>query len=265
MNDGDAEHVSEPLLIERDVRGVLTLTLNRPQRYNALSDELLGALSAAIERIDGDDTLRVVVLAANGAAFSAGHDLHEMMARDGVAEHRDLFDRCSAVMLGLQALPVPVIAKVQGIATAAGCQLVASCDLAIAAASARFAVSGINLGLFCSTPSVALARVMPRKPILEMLMTGEMIDAKEAERRFLINHSVADDALDAAVEALVARILDKPRMALEIGKKQFYRQVELGTAAAYRVAGEAMACNMTDDAAREGIARFLDKRSTKGR
>jgi enoyl-CoA hydratase/carnithine racemase len=167
------------------------------------------------------------------------------------------------VWLGVQALPGPVIATVQGIATAAGCQLVASCDLAIAAASARFAVSGINLGLFCSTPSVALARTMPRKPALEMLLTGEMIDAAEAERRFLINHAVPDDTLDAAVEELVARILEKPKVALEIGKRQFYRQVELGTEAAYQVAGEAMACNMTDPAARDGIARFLDKRSRR--
>ncbi|HQT88754.1 MAG TPA: enoyl-CoA hydratase [Acidiphilium sp.] len=265
MDLGDTETLSEPLLIDRDARGVLTLTLNRPRRYNALSDDLLAALTRAIQRIAADQTARVVVLAAKGAAFSAGHDLHEMMARHEAADHRYLFERCSAVMLGLQALPVPVIAKVQGIATAAGCQLVASCDLAIAAASARFAVSGINLGLFCSTPSVALARAMPRKPALEMLMTGEMIDANEAERRFLINHAVADDALDAAVEALVVRILEKPRVALEIGKKQFYRQIELGTAAAYEVASEAMACNMGDHAARDGIAQFLANRSSRAR
>jgi enoyl-CoA hydratase/carnithine racemase len=263
MDLGAVETASEPLLIERDARGVLTFTLNRPRRYNALSDDLLAALTRAIGHVAADRTARVVVLAARGAAFSAGHDLHEMMARHEAADHRDLFERCSAVMLGLQALPVPVIAKVQGIATAAGCQLVASCDLAIAAASARFAVSGINLGLFCSTPSVALARTMPRKPSLEMLLTGEMIDAAEAERRFLINHAVPDDTLDAAVEALVARILEKPKVALEIGKRQFYRQVELGTEAAYQVAGEAMAFNMVDPAARDGIARFLDKQSRK--
>lgn len=257
---GESVSEAEPLLIGRDDRGVVTLTLNRPRRYNALSDELLAALTAAIGRVAADETARVVVLAASGRAFSAGHDLNEMMARNEASAHRDLFERCSAVMLGLQALPVPVIAKVQGVATAAGCQLVASCDLAIAAESARFAVSGINLGLFCSTPSVALARTMPRKPALEMLFTGEMIDAAEAERRFLINHAVADDALDAAVEGLVARILEKPRAALALGKTQFYRQVELGAAAAYAVAGEAMACNMADPAAREGIARFLDKR-----
>jgi enoyl-CoA hydratase/carnithine racemase len=258
-NDVTDTH-ADPLLIAQDARGVVTLTLNRPRRYNALSDHLLAALTAAIEQIATDQSARVVVLAASGRAFSAGHDLHEMMAQPEAAAHRDLFERCSAVMLGLQALPVPVIAKVQGVATAAGCQLVASCDLAIAAASARFAVSGINLGLFCSTPSVAIARTMPRKPALEMLFTGDMIDAAEAERRFLINHAVPDDALDAAVERLVVQILEKPRAALAIGKSQFYRQIELGTAAAYKIAGEAMVCNMADPAARTGIERFLNKR-----
>lgn len=252
---------ANPLLITKDNRGVVTLTLNRPDRYNALSDALLAALTAAITQVAQDDAARILVIAANGRAFSAGHDLHEILARTDPAAHRDLFDRCTAVMLGLQALPVPVIAKVQGIATAAGCQLVASCDLAIAAASARFAVSGINLGLFCATPSVALARTMPRKPALEMLFTGAMIDAAEAERRFLINQAVPDGELDAAVERLVAGILEKPRAALAIGKAQFYRHIELDVASAYRVAAEAMVCNMAEPSARDGIGRFLVRKT----
>lgn len=255
----DHEIQSPSLLTTIDARGVATLTLNRPARYNALSDDLLAALAASIAELAVDQTLRIVVIAAAGRAFCAGHDLHEIIARTDPDQHRALFERCSAVMLALQSLPVPVIARVQGVATAAGCQLVATCDLAIAAASARFAVSGIALGLFCSTPSVALARVMPRKPALEMLFTGDMIDAAEAERRGLINHAVPDQDLDAAIEHLIARILEKPRSALAIGKTQFYRQIEQSTAAAYTTAGEAMACNMADQSARQGIARFLAK------
>ena len=252
--------LAAPLLIGRDSRGVVTLTLNRPASFNALSDELLAALDAAIGEIAADAGARVVVLAANGRAFCAGHDLREMIAREEADAHRDLFARCTRVMLGLQRLPVPVIARVQGVATAAGCQLVASCDLAVAAAGARFAVSGINLGLFCSTPSVALARAVPRKAALEMLFTGGMIDAAEAARRFLIHEAVPEAELDDAVARLVEQILAKPRAALAIGKAQFYRQIELGIAEAYEVAGEAMACNMQDAAAREGISRFLDRK-----
>lgn len=258
--DRDSGASAGPLLVARDARGVVTLTLNRPASFNALSDALLASLDAAIGEVAADEGARVVVLAANGRAFCAGHDLREMIARDDEAAHRDLFERCTGVMLGLQRLKVPVIARVQGVATAAGCQLVASCDLAVAAASARFAVSGVNLGLFCSTPSVALARTVPRKAALEMLFTGDMIDAAEAARCYLINEAVADADLDAAVARRVESILAKPRAAIAIGKAQFYRQIELGVADAYRVAGEAMACNMQDEAARAGISRFLDRK-----
>jgi len=252
---------SAALLVDRDSRGVTTLTLNRPHAFNALSAELLADLEKAIGTIAMDTTARAVVIAGSGRAFCAGHDLHEMTSESGPIRHRDLLEQCGRVMLGLQALPVPVIARVHGVATAAGCQLVATCDLAIAGASARFAVSGINLGLFCATPSVALARTMPRKPALEMLFTGTMIDAAEAERRFLINRAVPDADLDDAIEALLQSILDKPRSALSIGKAQFYRQVEQKVADAYVTAGAAMVCNLAEPSAQERITEFIQRRN----
>jgi enoyl-CoA hydratase/carnithine racemase len=254
-----------PLRTERDGRGVVRLTLARPSAFNALSEAMLAALQDALDALRRDEAARVVILAAEGKAFCAGHDLKEMLGQPDQASrdqdyYRSLFARCSRVMLAIQSLPQPVIARVQGIATAAGCQLVATCDLAVAAEDARFAVSGINLGLFCATPSVALARSIPRKPAMEMLLTGEMIDAAEAAKRGLINRAVPAAALDDEVERLVASILAKPREAIAIGKAQFYRQVELGTEAAYGVAGEAMARNMIEDCAREGIGAFVNKR-----
>ncbi|MGY0195103.1 enoyl-CoA hydratase [Leptothrix sp. BB-4] len=253
--------LDDPLLLRQmDERGVLTLTLNRPQAFNALSEAMLAALQTEFDAIARDERVRVVVLAAQGKAFCAGHDLKEMRAEPSLAYYQQLFARCSKVMLAIQALPVPVIARVQGIATAAGCQLVAQCDLAVAADTARFAVSGVNLGLFCATPSVALGRNVGRKQAFEMLVTGDFISADEAREQGLVNRVVPMDALDAEVERLVARIVAKPRVALAMGKDQFYRQLEMGLAAAYQLAGQSMACNMMDEAALEGVQAFIEKR-----
>ena len=250
---------TEPLLLRQDDgRGLCTLTLNRPEAFNALSEELLAALQAELDQLAQEPELRVVVIEAAGKAFCAGHDLKQMRADPSLAYYQSLFAQCGRMMMSLQKLPVPVIAKVQGVATAAGCQLVAQCDLAVAAPSARFAVSGVNLGLFCATPSVALSRNLPRKAAFEMLATGDFIGAERAQALGLINR-VAED-LDAAVEALVERILSKPRLALALGKQLFYRQIETGMAAAYDDAAQTMACNMMDTSALEGVQAFIDKR-----
>ena len=257
--------MSEPsppcLLSERDARGVKTLTLNRPEAFNSLSEELLAALRHELDVIATDDAVRVVVLAANGKAFCAGHDLKQMRAAPSLDYYQTLFAKCSDVMLALQRLPVPVIARVQGIATAAGCQLVAMCDLAVASSAARFAVSGVNLGLFCSTPSVALSRNVGRKAAFEMLVTGDFISAEQAKRQGLVNRVAEPAALDAAVEQLVRSILAKPRVAVAMGKQLFYRQLEQGIAAAYTDAAQTMACNMMEHAALEGVQAFIDKRA----
>lgn len=249
-----------PLRISRDARGVVTLTLNRPQAFNALSDALLAALQGAIDALKEDEAARVVILQGAGRAFCAGHDLKEMRAQPDEDRCNDLFGRCSKVMLGLVALPQPVIARVHGLATAAGCQLVAQCDLAVAAADARFAVSGINVGLFCSTPSVPLVRNVPRKMAMEMLLTGEFIDANTARQWGLVNRVAAPDALDAEVEALVDSILAKPAAAIALGKAQFYRQIDMGLAGAYQLAGQAMSRNFMQDDALEGVQAFIEKR-----
>ena len=253
---GEGEYVR----CERDARGVLTLTLARPQSFNALSAGMLSALQGELDAAAGDDTLRVVIIAAEGKAFSAGHDLKEMRAEPSQAYYEALFAQCSQMMLTIQRLPVPVIARVQGIATAAGCQLVAACDLAVAANTARFAVSGVNLGLFCSSPSVALSRNLQRKPAFEMLVTGDFISAEEAKARGLVNRVADPDALAAEVETLVAAIVAKPRVAIAMGKQLFYRQLEVGVEAAYDDAGRTMACNMMDEAALEGVQAFIEKR-----
>ncbi|SCC93669.1 putative Enoyl-CoA hydratase [Thiomonas sp. X19] len=251
-----------PLVLNtRDARGVVTLTLNRPQAFNALSDALLGALQAEIDALQGDSSARVVIIQGAGRAFCAGHDLKEMRAEPSAEKSSDLFERCSKVMLGLLALPQPVIARVHGIATAAGCQLVAQCDLAVAASDARFAVSGINVGLFCSTPSVPLARNVPRKVAMEMLLTGDFIDAATALRWGLVNRVAAPEALDAEVEKLVQSILAKPASAIAMGKAQFYRQIEMGIASAYQLAGQTMTCNFMTEEALEGVQAFIDKRA----
>lgn len=252
---------AEPLVLcTRDARGVVTLTLNRPLAFNSLSEALLTALQQALDNVAEDDDARVVVLAAAGRAFCAGHDLKEMRAEPSLGYYERLFAQCGRMMMSVQRLPVPVIARVQGIATAAGCQLVAMCDLAVAASDARFAVSGVNLGLFCSTPSVALSRNLPRKAAFEMLVTGEFISATQALEKGLVNRVAAPDRLDAEVESLVASIVAKPRVAVALGKQLFYRQLETGIEAAYDDAAQTMACNMMDDAALEGVQAFIDKR-----
>ncbi len=244
----------------RDARGVVTLVLDRPQSFNALSEGMLDALQAELDAVADDEGARAVVIAAEGKAFCAGHDLKQMRAEPSQSYYEALFAQCSRVMLTLQRLPVPVIARVQGIATAAGCQLVAACDLAVASSDARFAVSGVSLGLFCSSPSVALSRNLQRKAAFEMLVTGEFISAEEARSKGLINRVAPADRLDAEVEALVAAIVAKPRVAIALGKSLFYRQLESGVAAAYEDAGRTMAANMMDACALEGVQAFIDKR-----
>ena len=249
------------LLVERDARGVVTLTLNRPQAYNSLSRELLQALRAAVAPLRDDEQARVVVLRGAGKAFCAGHDLREMRPQAGTEAIGELFDLCGKFMLDLVALPQPVIAVVHGMATAAGCQLVAQCDLALAASDARFATSGVNLGLFCSTPSVPLGRNVSRKRAMEMLLTGEFIDAATACDWGLINRAVAPDALDAELETLLVQILAKPPQAIAMGKAQFYRQLEMGLAGAYQLASQTMVCNFHEPETLEGVQAFLEKRA----
>jgi enoyl-CoA hydratase/carnithine racemase len=224
---------------------------------------MLAALQSELDRLAADESSRVAVLAAEGKAFCAGHDLKEMRARPSSEYYRRLFAQCAHVMLSVIRLSIPVIARVQGIATAAGCQLVAQCDLAVASNDARFGVNGVNLGLFCSTPSVPLSRDIARKQAFEMLVTGEFIDAAEARTRGLVNRVAAPENLDAEVEALVASILAKPRIAIAMGKELFYRQVQLSIEAAYEAAGEVMACNMMDQAALEGVQAFIEKRAPR--
>jgi enoyl-CoA hydratase/carnithine racemase len=251
------------LLEARDARGVVTLTMNRPADFNSLSEEMLAALQAALDRVADDPGARAVVIAATGKAFCPGHNLKEMVARPELAYYQQLFQRCSRLMLAIQKLPVPVIARVHGIATAAGCQLVAQCDLAVASSDAKFAVSGVNYGLFCSTPSVPLLRNMLPKQAMEMLVTGEFITADQARERGLVNRVVPADRLDAEVESLVASILSKPRAALAMGKELFYRQRELGIEAAYQLASQTMAVNMMDGCAQEGFTAFTEKRKPR--
>ena len=262
MNDPLSTSAS-PLAVQRDARGVVTLTLNDPARFNALGDEMLAALQHTLDALQGDENVRVLVLAGAGKAFCAGHNLKDMAAHPDLAWYQRLFAQCSRVMLSLQQLPVPVIARVHGMATAAGCQLVAQADLAVAAADARFATSGIHYGLFCATPSVPLVRNMPLKQAMEMLLTGEFIDAHTAQAQGLVNRVVPPEALDDAVETLVRAILEKPRVAVAMGKALVYQQRELGLAAAYQLAGQTMAANMMDEAAQEGARAFAEKRKPR--
>jgi enoyl-CoA hydratase/carnithine racemase len=257
--------MSDPNLVlsTHDARGVVTLTMNRAAAYNALSVAMLTALQDALDRVADDERARVVVIAAAGKAFCAGHDLKEMRAEPSLAYYQRLFAQCTQVMLAVQRLRVPVIARVHGIATAAGCQLVAMCDLAVASRDAKFAVSGVNLGLFCSTPSVALSRNLSHKAAFEMLVTGGFISAEEARVKGLVNRVAEPEALDAEVESLVASIVAKPQAAIAAGKALFYRQIESGIAAAYDDAGQTMACNMMDASALEGVQAFIEKRAPK--
>ena len=264
MNDPlSTSAAASPLAVQRDARGVVTLTLNDPARFNALGDEMLAALQHTLDALQGDENVRVLVLAGAGKAFCAGHNLKDMAAHPDLAWYQRLFAQCSRVMLSLQQLPVPVIARVHGMATAAGCQLVAQADLAVAAADARFATSGIHYGLFCATPSVPLVRNVPIKQAMEMLLTGEFIDAHTAQAQGLVNRVVPAEALDDAVETLVRAILEKPRVAVAMGKALVYQQRELGLAAAYQLAGQTMAANMMDEAAQEGARAFAEKRKPR--
>ena len=251
----------ELLLTHRDARGVHTLTLNAPRSFNVLSEAMMGAMKAALDAVAADPGARAVVIAANGRAFCAGHDLKEMKARPELAYYQALFATCSKLMMGIRKLEVPVIARVQGLATAAGCQMVAQCDLAVAVQEATFGVNGIDVGLFCATPSVALSRNMLPKQAMEMLLTGDFISADEAKARGLVNRVVAADALDAGVATLVDRIVAKPREAIAMGKALFYRQLETGMESAYQLAGQTMACNMAHDVAQEGVQAFIEKRA----
>jgi len=245
---------------ESPAHGVVRLVLNRPDHFNALSSEMLSRLDQALTVASATPGCRVIVLAANGKAFCAGHDLREMNNHPNQDFYSKLFKQCSKLMIRIQTLPQPVIAEVQGLATAAGCQLVSMCDLAIAAKSAQFAVSGINHGLFCSTPSVGLSRNIHRKQAFEMLLTGDFIDSETAVQRGLINQAVPDDALGERVLDLCFKITAKPEPAVRMGKNLFYQQLEMGIQAAYQLAGQTMACNMMDDTAQEGFQAFIEKR-----
>jgi enoyl-CoA hydratase/carnithine racemase len=249
-----------PFILSSRRSGVVTLTLNRGDQFNPLSHEMMSALQAELDSLANDDSARVVVLAAAGKAFCAGHDLKQMRAAPSAGYYQTLFDQCSKLMMTIQKLPQPVIARVHGIATAAGCQLVAMCDLAVAASDARFAVSGVNLGLFCSTPAVALSRNMPRKQAMEMLLTGEFIDAETARERGLVNRVASSERLDDEIARLTDNICGKPAVAVTMGKLLFYQQLEMGTVAAYQLAGQTMACNMMDEAALDGVQAFIEKR-----
>ncbi len=247
-------------LLRRDEDGVAWLSLNRPQARNALSMSLMQALDDTLIAIAGDASVKVVVIAGNGPAFCAGHDLREMRSNPEEASAKATFRLCSQMMQRVVNLPKPVIARVHGVATAAGCQLVASCDLAIAADTARFATPGVNIGLFCSTPMVALSRAVPRKQAMEMLLTGDMIAAARAAEIGLVNRVVPEAELDAATIALAAQIAAKSPLALAIGKEAFYRQADLPLADAYTYASAVMTRNMMAHDAAEGIDAFLAKR-----
>ena len=250
-----------PFVIRADEkRGVTTLTLNRPAAFNALSEGMLSALQTELEDLARSQKLRVLVIAAAGKAFCAGHDLKEMRAEPSMDYYQKLFAQCGDMMMRIQKLQVPVIAKVQGIATAAGCQLVAQCDLAVASAEAKFAVSGVNLGLFCSTPSVALSRNLSRKAAFEMLVTGDFLSAQDALKQGLVNQIAEPTELDNVLESLVQKILAKPTVALAMGKELFYMQLETGIEKAYEYAAQTMACNMMDNSALEGVQAFIEKR-----
>ncbi len=251
------------ILLRSDAGGIATLTLNRPKQFNALSMEMLDALQSALDDVAGDKSVRVLVIAANGKAFCPGHDLKEMLANRNREFVGGLFDKCCKVMMSITRLPQPVIARAHGIATAAGCQLVAGCDLAVASTEAKFATSGINFGLFCATPGVAVSRNVSRKRALEMLMTGEFIDAATALDWGLVNRVVAADKLDDTVCELAELLLTKPRAVLAAGKKFFYRQIEMAMEPAYELASQVITDNMLGNDALEGVRAFAEKREPR--
>lgn len=253
----------DPLVIRQDSSdnsGVVTLTLNNPKQFNALSVALLTALQKELDEIEKDKFIRVVVIAAEGKAFCAGHNLKEMRAHSEREFHQALFNQCSQMMLTLNRMPQVVIAKVQGIATAAGCQLVASCDLAVASTTAKFATSGINVGLFCSTPAVAVSRNLSPKQAFEMLITGEFIDAETAVAQGLINRVAEPEQLDNELQALIQAIISKSPVATATGKQMFYNQLSMSLPDAYDYASQVMVDNMMADDVAEGIDAFMEKR-----
>ena len=259
--DNSSTNNNTPLHITKRSKGsIVELTLNRPAQMNVLSLEMLSELQIALDKIANNKTIRVVILSANGKAFCTGHDLKDMRSNYTIDYQTKLFTKCSAVMLSILKLPQPVIAKVQGIATAAGCQLVATCDLAIAAASATFATSGINNGLFCTTPAVALSRNVSRKHALEMLFTGDFINSNRAEEIGLINKVVADNLLNEAINQLAIKLATKSAYGLSLGKSAFYKQLEMGVSDAYSYTGPLMAKNVMDADAAEGFDAFIEKR-----
>ena len=260
MSANPGEVIIEPILLREEEDGIVTLTLNRPKQFNALSRALLSELQQALDEISANDDIRVVIIAANGKAFCPGHDLKEMRSSEDEAFHQALFNQCSKMMLTINAMPQPVIAEVDGVAAAAGCQLVANCDLAIASKEASFAVCGINLGLFCSTPAVPLSRNLLRKNAMHMLLTGDFISAQKAQAYGLINQVVEVADLKQATRELAHEIATKPSHAIKLGKAMFYRQLTMDLSEAYAFADEIMASNMDSEETREGIDAFIEKR-----
>ena len=260
---GTSADAGEAVLLRDDTGGIATLTLNRPRARNSLSTALLAALERELDGLAGDRAVRAVIIAGSGPAFCAGHDLKELRANPGRQAYEAVFAQCSRVMQAIVHLPKPVIARVQGVATAAGCQLVASCDLAVASETARFATPGVNIGLFCSTPMVALSRNVGRKRAMEMLLTGEMIGAAEAAQYGLVNRAVPEAELDGAVAELAEAIAAKSPLTLAIGKEAFYHQLDLDLDKAYAYASEVMTTNMLARDAEEGIDAFLEKRAPR--
>ena len=254
---------AEALLLVEATDGIATVTLNRPGQFNALSRALIDELQSTLDRIAADPRVRVVVLAARGRGFCSGHDLKEIRAMADSAEVEALFARCSQMMMTITQLPQPVIAKVHGLATAAGCQLVATCDLAVASTAATFATPGVNIGAFCATPSVALWRAVGRKHAMEMLLTGEAIGAERAQAIGLVNRVVSPEALDDEVDRLAHLVASKSAAAIASGKQLFYRQLEMALGEAYRVAGHAIACDFFTDDGKEGVDAFLGKRAPR--
>jgi enoyl-CoA hydratase/carnithine racemase len=256
----------EPFVLTTVENGVATLTLNRPQRFNPLSSQMIAAIQVELDAIASDPSVRVVILAAEGKGFCAGHDLKEMRAHtEDKGWQQGLFDACSRMMIALTEIPQPVIARVQGIATAAGCQLVSMCDLAVATDTATFAMPGVNIGVFCSTPAVGVVRNVGRKHAMEMLLTGEPIDAATAQSWGLVNRVVPSSTLDAEIRRFTDIILSRSSATIRFGKQAFYRQIDHPLAAAYDIASEVMACNLLLDDAAEGIDAFLQKRPASWR
>jgi enoyl-CoA hydratase/carnithine racemase len=260
MSAATVTRAERDVLVRNDADGIATLTMNRPEVRNPLSRELIDAMTAELMEIAADDSVRVVVIAGTGPAFCAGHDMKQMRANPDLHDYESLFSASSRLMLAIMQQPQPVIAKIDGIATAAGAQLVASCDLAVASDESRFATPGVDIGLFCSTPMVAISRNMARKQTMEMLLTGAPVDAASAVSMGLINKAVPREKLDETVAELAATILSKPARVVALGKQAYYRQLEMGVSDAYAFAGRVMASNMMMADATEGIDAFLEKR-----